>query len=256
MLRAHSFLWHYLWLAPDVLQLLLYFFLWKRRLIRYFPAFALFVLLDGVTSLAVYAADLLPFVSAEAYWRIVWAQTLLEGVLKVALIAEIFARIFGSYASVARLGKVLIQWTGAILVVAAALAAAHAPKHQLAEIIFGVRLLEQSTFLIECGVLVLVFLLSSYFHLRWPRKVFGIALGLGISACVHLATWGVLTNAELSAEKGMLLLFLNGGTFHIVILLWFYYLLVPERAPVQTPAPLPENNLALWNRELERLLQQ
>jgi hypothetical protein len=255
MLRAHSLLWHYLWVAPDALQLLLCFFLWKRRLIRQFPAFFLFVLLDSVASLTVYAADLLPFVSPEMYWRFVWAQTLLEGVLKLALIAEIFAKVFGAYASVAELGKMLIQWVGAILVFAAALAAGHAPRRQVAGIIFGSDLLEQSIFLIECGVLVFIFLLSWYFRLRWPRQVFGIALGLSISACVHLATWGLLTNADLSAEKGMLLFFLNGGAFHIVVLLWFYYLLVPGRVPAQTPVPLPENNLALWNRELERLLQ-
>jgi hypothetical protein len=256
MLQAHSFLWHYLWVAPDALQLLLCFFLWKRRLIRHFPAFFLFILLDGLVDVILYAADLLPFVSGVAYFRMVWAEAIMEGVLKLAVIAEIFAKIFGAYASVARLGKVLIQWAGAILVFVAAWAAGYAPRDQFAKIIYGANLLEQSIFLIECGVLVLIFLLSSYFHLRWPRKVFGIALGLSISACVHLATWGLMTNAGLSPEKSAQLVFLNGGTFHIVVLLWFYYLLVPERAPVQTPAPLPENNLALWNRELERLLQQ
>jgi hypothetical protein len=255
MLQAHSFLWHYLWVAPDALQLLLCFFLWKRRLVREFPAFFAFALLTGTGELMVYAADLLPSVSGVMYWRMVWAETMLEDVLKFAVIAEIFAKIFGAYASVARLGKSLIQWAGAVFVFAAALAAAYAPRYPFAGIIFGADLLEQSTFLIECGVLVFIFLLSSYFHLRWPRKVFGITLGLSLSACVYLATWGLITNAGLPAQKRALLVLLTRSTFHLEVLLWFYYLLVPERAPVLTPAPPPESNLALWNRELERLLQ-
>lgn len=255
MLRAHSFLWHYLWVAPDVLQLLLCFFLWKRRLTRRFPAFSLFALFSGGAELLLYAADLLPGVSAFAFWCMAWSTTLIEGVLMFAVIAGIFSEVFGRYASVAQLGKVLIQWAGAILVLSAAMAAAYAPRHLFGGIIYGSNLLEQSIFLIESGVLVLIFLLSSYFHLRWPRPVLGIALGLSIIACVHLATWGLITNAGLPSEKRVLLVFLNEASFHTAILLWFYYLLVPERASVQTPAPLPENNLALWNRELERLLQ-
>jgi hypothetical protein len=255
MLQAHSFLWHYLWVAPDALQLLLCLFLWKRRLTRRFPAFFLFALISGVAELLLYAADLLPSVSAETYWHMDWATTLMEGVLKFAVIAEIFSEVFGAYASVARLGKSLIQWAGVVFVFAAALAAVYAPRYPFAGIIFGANLLQQSTFLVECGVLVFIFLLSSYFHLRWPRPVFGIALGLSISACVHLATWGLITNAGLPSEKLVLLDFLNGTSFHLEVLIWFYYLLVPERAPVQSSAPLPENNLALWNRELERLLQ-
>lgn len=255
MQPAHSLLWHYLWVAPDVLQLLLCFFLWKRRLIREFPAFFAFLLLTSVGELTLYAADQLPSVSGLTYWRMVWAEDIGESVLKFAVIAEIFARVFGAYASVARLGKVLIQWSGAILVFAAALAAGNAPRRPVVGIESGANLLEQSIFLIEGGVLVFIFLLSFYFHLRWPRKVFGIALGLSLSACVYLATWALIINAGLSLEKRDLLVLLRGTTFHLEVLLWFYYMLVPERAPAQTTIPLPENSLALWNRELERLLQ-
>jgi hypothetical protein len=256
MLQAHSFLWHYLWVAPDVLQLVLCFFLWKRRLIRDFPAFFAYLLIIAINELVLYAADLLPFISAMTYWWMTWAAVIVAGVLKFALIGEIFSKLFGGYASVARLGRISIQWVGAIFVFAAALTAGFAPKYQFVGIITGADLLVQSIYLIECGLLVFIFLFASYFHLRWPRQIFGIALGLSISVCVHLATWGLINNAGLPASKRVLLVLLNGSAFHLGVLIWFYYLLVPERAPVQTPTPLPENNLALWNRELERLLQQ
>jgi len=256
MLQAHSFLWHYLWVAPHALQLILCLFLWRRGIARRFPTFFAFALLTGIGDLLLYAGDVLPSVSALTYWRMAWVNSIFEGVLKFAVIGEIFFKLFGAYASVARLGRVFIQWFGAILVFAAALAAAYAPRYQFAGVTLGDFLLEQSTFLVECGVLAFIFLFASYFHLRWPRQLFGIALGLSISACVHLATFGLITNAGLPASKRDPLVLLNMVAFHLAVLVWFFYLLVPEKMPADTPAPLPENNLALWNRELERLLQQ
>jgi hypothetical protein len=45
------------------------------------------------------------------------------------------------------------------------------------------------------------------------------------------------------------------ATYHFAVLIWFYYLLKPGKVALKSAPALPENNLALWNRELERLLQ-
>jgi hypothetical protein len=150
----------------------------------------------------------------------------------------------------------LIRVVGVVLVLTAAVAAAYAPKDSLFGIVSGAHLLEQTIYLIECGLLAFIFGISFYFRLRFGRIVFGIALGLSISACVHLATWAVIANGGLSDKTRELFDFLNMGTFHVSVLLWFYYVLVPGPAPVHAAMPLPENNLDVWNRELERLVHQ
>jgi len=45
--------------------------------------------------------------------------------------------------------------------------------------------------------------------------------------------------------------------YHVSVLIWFYYLLVPEKnvSKPKVPPP-PEHNLEVWNQELERLLHQ
>jgi hypothetical protein len=255
MLRAHSFLWHYLWVTPNILLFVLSYRLWKRGYRRQFPAFLAFTLLSACGQLAVYTADVLPFVSPLTFWRVDWTSLGLEGVLKVALIGEIFAQVFGSYSSLAKLGRTLIRIIGVILLMAAAVAAGYAPKDQLG-VVYGSQLLEQTTYFIEAGLLVFIFLFSSYFRLSWSRPLFGITLGLSISACVHLATWALIANGGLQESKRLILVFLNMATFHVCVLIWFYYLLVPLRVSAKPAVPLPENNLAVWNRELERLLQQ
>jgi hypothetical protein len=254
MLQAHSFLWHYLWVAPNLLLSVLAVLLWRRRIARQLPAFFVFAILSSVSQLAVYAADILPSVSPTRFWHAYWVDLFLQGVLKFALIGEIFALLFGPYASLAQLGKTLIRGAGIVLVFAAAVAAGYAPKIEFFGIINGAELFEQTTYLVECGILVSVFLFSAYFHLSWPRQVSGITLGLSISACIHLATWAMIDNGGLAHSTRTILVFVNMATYHFCVLVWFWYLLVPGKVVAKSAVPLPENNLAVWNRELERLV--
>jgi hypothetical protein len=256
MLQAHSLLWHYLWIAPNVLLIALGLLIWKRGLARQFPTFCAFAILSSLGHLALWFADVVPSVSAENFWRVYWASLLVEGVLKLALVAEIFALTFGSYSALARLGKILIRAVGVVLVFTATLAAAYAPQDSRFGIISGAHLLEQTICFIETGLLLFIFLFAAYFKLRPARPVFGIALGLAISACVHLASWAITANGGLPDSKRMVLDFFKMAVYHACVLVWFYYLLIPHRVVATLAVPLPENNLAVWNRELERLLQQ
>jgi hypothetical protein len=255
MLRAHSLLWHYLWVAPNILLLVLGFLIWKKKLIREIPAFFAFAVLSAVAELTEYATDVTPSVSALTYWRADWMRLLIQGILKFVLIGEIFAHVFGSYESIARLGRLLIRALGVVLVFAAAIAAAYTPQNGHFGIISGARLLEQTIYLIESGLLAFIFVFSFYFHLTWDRRLFGITLGLSISSCVHLASWAVLDTLGLPDSKRIIFVFLDMITYHAVVLMWFYYLLVPQKVITKPAVPLPDHNLEVWNRELERLLQ-
>jgi hypothetical protein len=255
MLRAHSFLWHYLWVAPNVFLLVLAFLIGNSRLRKQFPAFFAFAALAGLCGLTVYLADMSPSVSPENFWRVDWATLLLEGLLKFVLVGEIFANAFGPYSQLARLGKFLIRALGVLLLAAAAIAAAYAPKDSPAAIVSGAHLLEQTIYLVESGLLIFIFLFAGYFSLRLSRPILGIAIGLSLSACVHLGTFAVAANGGLPDQKRIVLDFINMGTYHVSVLIWFYYLVVPHKIAVRPETPIPENNLAVWNRELERLLQ-
>ena len=254
MLQAHSFLWHYLWVGPNFLLLVLAVVLWARGTALKFPAFFAFAVLASLGQLILYAADVLPPVSATTFWAVDCADLALEAALKFLLIGEIFAFVFGAYTSLARLGTIIIRGAGAVFLLAGVLAAAYAPQSDAVAIIYRANLLEQTTYIVECGVLVTIFLFAVYFHLEWPRKIFGIALGLSLSACVHLATWAMIDNGGLTHSTRILLVFVNMAAFHLCVLLWFYYLLVPGKVTAKAVVPLPENTLDVWNRELERLV--
>ena len=255
MLQAHSILWNYLWVAPNALLLGLVFVLWKRELSREYPSFILFALLSSVGDLIVFGADVAPFVSAANFWRIDWANLLVESLLKFVLIGEVFSRVLNPYPSISRLGRILISGFGAALVICAALIAAFSRGDTHLRLVSGFHLLEQTVFIVELGLIVFLFAFAAYFRLSWDRLSFGILLGLGISACEHLAAWAVIANASPSEHTRTMFDFLDMATFHFCVLIWFYYVLVPGEVTKKSAVDLPENNLAVWNRELERLLQ-
>jgi hypothetical protein len=261
MLQAHSFLWHYLWLAPEILQLGLAVLLIRRGLHKLFPVFLTYLFFEALEEFTLYAMDILPSVTWETFWRAFCVGLVIDGLLKLAIVGELFSHLVRSWPVVARVGNRMISGTGAVLVLLSTLAAAYAPiENPQYAIISRAHILEQTLYIIQCGLILFLFAFAAYFVLRWNRSAMGIFLGFAILFSERMAVWAVAANGLLS-ERRLLLDFLNMVTYHACVLIWFYYLLIPEKkattsAVVLPEVVLPEHNLAVWNRELERLLQQ
>jgi uncharacterized membrane protein len=256
MLQPHSLLWHYLWIGPHILQAALAFILWRRGIHKLFPVFFTYLIFEAIEEFTLYGMDLIPSISANMWWLACCVGLVIEGFIRLALIGELFFHLLRSRPAIARVGGRLITCTGAVLVLLATMAAAYAPVDSQ-QFALGYRghLLQQTLYMIECGLILFLFLFTAVFNLSWDRATFGIGLGRGISSSVHLATWAVVANGGLLQTRH-LLDFLNFATYHLCVLIWFYFLLVPQKTAATSAVSLPENNLDIWNRELERLLHQ
>ena len=256
MLQPHSFLWHYLWIGPHILQAILAVILWRRGFHRQFPIFFSYLVFEAIEEFTLYGMDALPSVSGDTWWLAFRIGLVLEGIIRLAVIGELFFHLLRSRPAIARVGSRLISGAGAGLVLLATLAAAYAhigsAQYATAPI---AHILQQTLYMIECGLILFLFVFTACFKLTWDRATLGIGLGRGISASVHLGTWAVMANGGL-AHSRYLLDFLNFATYHLCVLIWFYYFLVPQKSATTSAVSLPENNLDIWNRELERLLQQ
>src|SRR5215469_12922260 len=126
MLQAHSLLWNYLWIAPNLVFLVVGFLLWKRGLTLQAPAFLAFTIIGGLGELIVFGADVAPFVSVNSYWSLSWIVLLLEAFLKFLVIAEVLAKLLVPYPSVRQLGRTLVSGMGAVLVLLAGVLAGFA----------------------------------------------------------------------------------------------------------------------------------
>jgi hypothetical protein len=256
MLQAHSLLWHYLWLAPHVLQLGLVVYIWRRGLQKQFPIFFAYLIYEATEEFTLYYMDLSPNVSGQTFWYSFCGGLILEGALIFALVGELFSGLVRPWAAVASLGNRLISGAGAVLVLLATLAAAYAPiDNPQNAIISRAHILEQTMFIIQCGLVLFLFLFASYFRLAWNHRTQGIALGLAIVSCEHMASWAVMASGAMM-DKRHLLDFLNLATYHLCVLIWIYYFVTRPKVAGESTVPLPAHNLDVWNRELERLLQQ
>jgi len=244
-----------LWVAPNLLLIVLASILWKQGLHKKFRGFCIYAWFQAVQWAVLYPMDLIPSVSGVDYFRIYWFGVLLESIVLFVLISDIFADVFGSYAALARVGRLLIRWGGAFLLITATMVAAGAPIDSRTWLVSTSQIMQEAMYIVVSGMVVLLFVSGAYFRLAWNRGVFGIALGLGITGCVHLATWAIRANFGAVRESNLLDL-ANLATTHVVVLMWYYYLLIPKRVEAKPVVALPESNLAVWNRELERLLQQ
>ena len=255
MLQAHSFLWHYLWLAPHVLQAALAVLLWWRGLHKQFPVFLAYLIFQSIEEFILYGMDISLTVSGQSFWRAACVGTVIEGLLKFGVIGELFLHLLRPWPALGKLGNRLISGTGAVLVLLAVLAAAYAPiDNPQNAIISRAHILQQTLYVVQCGLILFLFLFAAHFRLAWNIRTFGIALGFGVVWCEHMGTWAVAASGALMDKRG-LLDFLNMATYHVSVLIWFYYFLVPQKSATTSAVSLPENNLAIWNRELERLLQ-
>ncbi|MFZ0771343.1 MAG: hypothetical protein WCA49_23315 [Candidatus Sulfotelmatobacter sp.] len=232
MLQPHSFLWHYLWLGPHVLQAVLAVLLWRRGIHRQFPFFFAYLVYEASEEITLWTMDVVPlsWVSALAWWRAFFAGAAIEELLKLAVIWELLAHFVRPRPAEAKLGKRLISSTGAVLVMLAVLAAHYTPMvHWQLMLISYAHVFLMAAYIVLSGLMLVLFLFAAYRKMTWDWRALGIALGFAIVWCEHLATWS-LTAHGLAAGRAYLLDFLNMGTYHVCVLIWFYYLLSPARA--------------------------
>ena len=254
MLQPHSLLWHYLSVAPYVFLVVLALLMWGRGLHKEFPAFFCYAIFEAAGGGILYAIDISPSVSGPVYWWSFFFFLVIEVFVKFVVIGEVFTHLLRRYSPLGKLAKVLISAVGIILVFTATIIAAYANPTSF-WLISATRILGRSVNVVLCGLIVFIFVFAAHFHLRWPRPVFGITLGFGIVASAYLAHWALMAD-WLLGQKSYLLDFVIMAMYQVCVLIWFYFLLVRQKSVTTSAAPLPEHNLELWNRELERLLQQ
>jgi hypothetical protein len=278
MLQAHSLLWQYLWLAPNILGLGLAACLWRRGLHRQYPVFSWYLIFVAVEQFCLYALDLSPRVSPIVWWSAFWAGTIIEGLLKFAAVAELLQHLLHPWPSVAKLARNFVSGAGVILVLLAAVAAPFAAPDNTHWLVGGAHVLLQTLYIAQAGLIVSIFLVAAFFHIPWDRNTFGIALGFALVWCEHLAVWALVAGGLVRNRNWVDIV--NMATYHVTVLIWYCYLLVPQKADARkksprddhkddhrNPPPDPpssssgtpqdqEEVLHDWNRELERLIHQ
>jgi hypothetical protein len=253
-MQPHSFLWHYLWIAPRALQAVIVIVMIRRRLLHEFPMFLSYTVFEIINGGTLFILDHRASISPDQYWLAHWTASALSIALRFAVVYEIFSHVFAPYPALGRLSRILFQWAAVVLVLIGVVVAAYAPGDAAQPLFSGVYVVDRGVGLIQASLLALLFLCSSYFRLSWKSHVYGIAIGVGIFSTVDLATAAMEARSWPSGSS-YIFDFVTMATYHCCVLIWLVYLLAPETSRISAKE-LPKNDLEQWNAELQRLLLQ
>lgn len=222
----------------------------KKRLNRDTPVFFFYVVFDACGMAFLFTVQHLGF--AYTTWYGSWVESMGCIVLGFAVISEIFDKIFASYSGIRRLAKDVV-WGSAIILLALA-AISVTLFHQVnytTPVVTALLMLQRSLRFVQLGLILSLFAVSKYLHLRWRNFMFGIALGFGLHALM------VLTGNIVRAYYGQMLAGAVGvlwaSEYCVAVVLWIGYALQPDLA-VASVISLPSHELEKWDLALSRLL--
>jgi hypothetical protein len=249
----HSPLWHFLWLAPRALQILIAGIMLRRGLVRDFPIFFTYTVFQILSEGTLFVFDHDAAVSDYLYWYTYWVGLTVSSGLRFGIIWEICSGVFSRYPGLRRLNRFLFRWAIVVLLFLAIALAANAPEDGTFHILSRTRVLDLSVNVMQSGLWLLLVGLCAYFRLFWRSIAYGIAFGLGIFATVALAAGAARLWTGFVA--GYAYDFVVMGAYNCSTVVWLVYVLMPEKVH-RNLKDLPQNDLEQWNAELQRLLPQ
>ena len=227
----------------------------RRRLPREFPLFfsyLAFHALETFVGLLIYHQW---GKTSWAYYYEYWTVQVVGLGLRFGVIYEIFYHVLRPYEGLRRASTLVFRWGGVLLVAAGLVVAMAGPSNEPLWAIAGSTVAQRSIDVVQCGLLVLLFLFASYFALSWRNYVFGIALGLGIISALELLASALATQSSSPTVSGVLLNSLPRIGYGIGAIVWVAYLIWPEPSRLEIKA-VPQHDLEKWNQELLQLLQR
>lgn len=246
-----------LWIAGMVCQAVLAGVLLFRKTWKAFPIFSLYFYFTFAATVFIFAIQHYRKLYLYSYWL----QEAVGIALGFAVVYEVFQTLFGCHPALRKLAKAVFC---GVLVVLACIGVTVLIKRAplgFASFTFAVLTVEEVARIIELGLLMSLFVLSTTFGLHWRQQVFGIALGLGLFLAVELITITVRAQLGNTAHDALhntahdALNIVRVVAFNTSLLIWLGYLLSPERASSNEELP-HRSQLEQWNQAVMELIRQ
>jgi hypothetical protein len=237
-----------IWSSCPILQLLCVYLLYRRKLLKQFAFLASYLLLLTLLNAIRFVCYRRFGLSSWTYYSVYWVGTALANIAAVAVLYEVFCAAFKPFAGLQDLAKIVFKWAaGSILCIAFVVLisnhglSAGSPHHWLSA---SVHDFERIVGMMECALLIFLFLGSQHLGLSMRNRIFGFALGFGVDAFFTLVVYIALITSHLSKIPLWSQLLPMG--YYASLLIWVGYLLKPEpaRESVQIPVTSP---LLRWN---------
>jgi len=213
-----------LWFTAPVLQTAIVVILWRRRLQRAFPFFFSYTALQVLNFAALFAVMTR---APKHYFHAYWTLEGLNVIAGFAVIYEIFSHAFEPYKGLRDLGNVLYRWVIVVMFLVSGVFAATSPGGDAQRIVAWVILLERVVRVMQCGLLLFVFLLCSRLGLTWRHYVVGLALGFGAFSSIELTLLTIRTQVG-NASLDYVVNLAKAVSYNLAVMIWLGYLASPQ----------------------------
>lgn len=245
---------HLIWLIGGVGNLIALGLIVRRGLLREFPVFSSYLIFHTADTLSAFLIYQYLGRASLPYFYEYWTAQAIGLVLRFAVIYEIFSHVLRPYEGLRRGSTVMFRWVGVFLILAGIAVALAGPSNEPVWAVRGALVTQRSIDVVQCGLLVLLFLFASYFALTWRNYVFGIALGFGLMATLELLASAIAAQSS-PLVSGVVLNSVPRVAYGIGTMIWVAYLALPEPSRLEIRL-LPQHDLEKWNQELLQLLQR
>ncbi len=232
--------------ASLLLQLATAFFLLKKNQVRTFPLFFAYT----VFHIANQVLGVIAFhISYIFYFYEFWTGEMLDILLTLAVIQEIFLVAFKPYEALRRWGSGLYIAATLLLCSVAVIMGVQHPKGY-SPLVSTLLTLNRSSNFVTVGLLFFLFLFCQLFGLTWRHYVFGIASGFALMGSIITATEAVRTHFG-SAVDGWTKIIEPAG-FTLGVAVWTYYFASSKSRVALDQVPGTEHLIA-WNQALAEI---
>lgn len=249
----HNLLPLFLWVSPHALLGVLAIVLFRHRLYLQFPFFLAYVLYEIAEFILLFALRSIPAVTGEQYAYAYSGTLLLSVALRFGVIDEVSQDLFRKSPLLKVVSRRFLRCATGLLLVMGVLLTIWAPGDSSVRFM-SVSVVNRGAAMVQCGLLLSLFLFARFIGLTWRRPTFGIALGLGALSSVDIAAHAV--RAQFTSSWVPYLNLMITGAYLSCVLIWIGYLLVAESQPASLAAVPPEyDEVETWNKELQHLLR-
>jgi len=236
-----------IWITSPVLQLFCVYLLYRRKLLSQFRFLASFFVFTTIKAAVLFLCYHYSSQQSWTYYAAYWVGTALQDMFMIPVLYEIFCAAFKPFAGLQDLAKVLFKWAAACILFVGFVVFVTTPASQPTKfnlLIVGVNDFERIVRVMECGLLMFLFIGSQHLGVSMRNRVFGFALGFGIDAFCQLLLYSALANSHIS-KMYTIAQFLP-KVYFASLLIWVLYLVQPEPASESIHIPLT-SPLLRWN---------
>src|SRR5215813_941313 len=226
-------------------------FAWRKELRQEYPFFFSYLFFQALSSALLHLLFFRTFVlhsgNTMTYFYLYWVQSALVDIFALAVFRELFFAAFKPFAGLRDMARVVFRWAAVamILIGCAVLVSSSLPGAQRVEL--AVVNLERAISIMQCAMLLFLFMGSSYLGLSRSSHVFGLSLGFGLLAMANLVYYVAMAlKGYVHTQHSVVLHLTPVIAFALAPAIWTVYGLwsEPAREVVDVPVNSP---LLRWN---------